>query len=131
MKTLLLAALSFTVLAIAPALSSADDAKEPKVAHCVYFALTDNSPAAVDKVVAACKKYLVDHPGELSCTIGTRGKEFARPVNDQDFDVSLQVVFENKAAHDQYAKAERHLKFIAENKENWKKVRVFDSYVAP
>ena len=51
-------------------------------------------------------------------------------MNDRDFDVALNVVFQDAAAHDAYQKAERHLKFIAENKGNWKKVRVFDSYVA-
>jgi hypothetical protein len=38
-------------------------------------------------------------------------------------------VFKSMAAHEAYQKAERHLKFIEENKANWKKVRVFDSYV--
>ena len=52
-----------------------------------------------------------------------------RDVNDRDFDVALHLVFKSKAAHDQYAKSERHLKFIEENKDNWKRVRVFDSYV--
>jgi hypothetical protein len=37
--------------------------------------------------------------------------------------------FKDKAAHDECQKAERHLKFIEENQANWKKVRVFDSYV--
>ena len=54
--------------------------------------------------------------------------ELNRPVNDRDFHVGLLVVFENKAAHDKYQAHERHLKFIEENKPNWKKVRVFDSY---
>ena len=37
--------------------------------------------------------------------------------------------FKDKASQDEYQKAERHLKFIEENQANWKKVRVFDSYV--
>jgi hypothetical protein len=41
----------------------------------------------------------------------------------------LHVVFENRAAHDAYQTAPRHLKFIEENKATWKKVRVFDSDV--
>ena len=36
--------------------------------------------------------------------------------------------FKNKATHDVYQTNEQHLKFIEENKANWKKVRVFDSY---
>jgi hypothetical protein len=33
------------------------------------------------------------------------------------------------AAHDKYQDHERHKKFIDENKGNWDKVRVFDSWV--
>ena len=50
-------------------------------------------------------------------------------MNDRDFDVALHVVFKDKAAHDEYQKTARHLKFIEENQANWKKVRVFDSGV--
>jgi hypothetical protein len=101
---------------------------EPQVIHDVYFSLNDNSTEAKNKLVADCKKYLTDHPGELHFAAGVRATDFTRDVNDLEFDVSLHVVFKDKAAHDAYAKAERHLKFIAENNSNWKKVRVFDSY---
>ena len=33
------------------------------LAHNVYFTLHDNSAAAKEKLVAACKKYLTGHPG--------------------------------------------------------------------
>ena len=35
------------------------------------------------------------------------------------------------ARRNQYAKSQRHMKFIEENEDNWKKVRVFDSYLEP
>ena len=54
-----------------------------------------------------------------------------REVNDLNFDVSLHLVFASKAAHDKYQDHPRHLKFVEENKENWEKVRVFDSYLSP
>jgi len=60
---------------------------------------------------------------------GVLAEDLSREVNDRNFDVSLHVVFENKAAHDKYQTHPRHLKFIEENKENWDKVRVFDSYL--
>jgi hypothetical protein len=103
--------------------------KEKMLAHDVYFSLNDNSPQAKEKLVAACKRYLSDHPGTVWFAAGPLAEELKRDVNDRDFDVALHLVFKSKAAHDQYAKAEKHLKFIEENKENWKKVRVFDSYV--
>ena len=97
--------------------------------HNVYFSLNDASPAAKAKLVAACKKWLSGHPGTVFFAAGTLAEECNRPVNDRDFDVALHVIFKDKAAHDVYQTAERHLKFIEENKDNWKKVRVFDSLV--
>ena len=58
-------------------------------------------------------------------------KALRAPVNDRDFDVALHIVFKDRAAHDQYQDAPRHKQFIDENKDNWKKVRVFDSEVEP
>jgi hypothetical protein len=52
-----------------------------------------------------------------------------RDVNDTSFDVALHVVLADKASYDKYAVAPRHLEFIEQNKDSWKKVRVFDSYV--
>jgi hypothetical protein len=55
--------------------------------------------------------------------------ELDRPVNDRDFDVALHMVFDGKASHDKYQEAPRHKQFIEEQQKNWKKVRVFDSWV--
>jgi hypothetical protein len=98
--------------------------------HMVYFTLKDKSPAAVEKVVAACRTYLTGHPGTLFFAAGTRVADLQRPVNQLDFDVALQMVFESREAHDAYQKHPRHLQFIEENKENWERARVFDAYVS-
>jgi len=102
---------------------------ERMLSHDVFFTLKDKSPQAKEKLVAACKKYLSTHPGTIWFAAGPLGEEFQRDVNDRDFDVALHIVFKNKAAHDTYAQAETHLKFIEENEASWDKVRVFDSYV--
>ncbi len=99
------------------------------LSHSVYFSLTDNSDAAKDALIAACKKYLSDHPGTVWFAAGKLAPEFAREVNDRDFDVALLLVFKDKAAHDRYQSADKHQQFIAQCKGNWKKVRVFDAYV--
>jgi hypothetical protein len=128
---------SFSVVALAlsltalPATAEKDKVAEPMIVHDVYFTLKDNSPAAQAKLVAACKKYLSGHPGTVYFSAGVLAKDLNRDVNDRDWDVALHLVFENKAAHDKYQDAERHKKFIEENKDNWKKVRVFDSADAP
>jgi hypothetical protein len=99
------------------------------LAHSVYFTLNDNSAGAKENLVAACKKYLSGHPGTVFFAAGLLAAELDRPVNDRGFDVALHVVFDVKESHDQYQQAERHMAFIAENKANWKTVRVFDAYV--
>lgn len=99
------------------------------LAHIVYFTLKDNSEQKRQSLVDACQKYLKNHNGVKFFAAGTVGNEFDRPVNDRDYDVSLHVYFEDKATHDVYQTAEEHLTFIAEQKENWKQVRVFDSWV--
>jgi hypothetical protein len=106
---------------------AADKEREPMIGHMVYFTLTDNSPEKVQELVAACDKYLTNHPGTAFYAAGPRGTAFDREVNDRDWDVGLHLVFKTKADHDRYQDDPRHKKFIAEQKANWKKVRVFDS----
>jgi hypothetical protein len=104
-------------------------AQEPQLAHIVFFALFISTAENRRKLADACKKYLTGHPGEVYFSVGTPNPDLKREVNDRDFDVALHVVFENRAAHDAYQTAPRHLKFIEENMATWKKVRVFDSDV--
>src|SRR5262249_48820443 len=92
--------------------------------HNVYFTLKDNSQAAKDKLLAACRKYLTPHPGIVFFACGTLAEELKREVNDRGFDVGLHIIFEDQAAHDRYQVADSHEKFIEENKSNWSKVRV-------
>jgi hypothetical protein len=101
------------------------------LAHNVFFALHDRSPAACQKLVDACRKYLAPHAGIVFFACGTRAAELTREVNDLDFDVGLHIVFTDRAAHDSYQDSGPHQQFIAESKANWRKVRVFDSLVAP
>ncbi len=102
----------------------------PHLAHMVFFALKDRSPAAVDQLVENCHKYLSGHPGELYFSVGKRVPDLTRPVNDQKFDVALHVIFASRQAHDDYQAAPRHLEFIEKSKPNWDSVQVCDSYLA-
>src|SRR5262249_49218338 len=101
--------------------------REALLVHNVFFALKDNSGPARYRLLVACRKYLAQHPGIVFFACGTVAEELRRPVNDGEFDVALHIVFQNQAAHDQYQNAPLHLKFVEENKDNWQKVRVFDS----
>lgn len=97
------------------------------LSHMVYFTLNDSSEAKIQELVAACHKYLNDHPGVTYFSVGTLNPDLARPVNDRGYDVALNVVFADRASHDLYQVAPRHNQFIDEQKPNWKQVRVFDS----
>lgn len=99
-----------------------------QLAHHVFFTLKDGSDEAVQKLLAACNEYLDNHDGLVGFSVGTRDAELDRPVN-QVFDVSLHCIFADRAAHDQYQTAPRHLQFIEENKDNWAEVRVCDSLI--
>ena len=95
------------------------------LSHAVYFLLKDRSPAAVAALVEGCRTHLTGHPGTLSFSVGTPAS-YDRQVNDRDFDVALEIVFDSHAAHDSYQTDDRHNRFIADHSTNWAKVRVFD-----
>jgi hypothetical protein len=104
---------------------------EARLAHNVYFTLKEPSPESRSQLLDSCRHYLSGHPGTASFAVGTLAAELQRAVNDRDFDVGLHIVFASQAAHDAYQVSQRHQQFVAENRENWQKVRVFDSLLEP
>src|SRR5580693_6322413 len=133
-KTLILGcflAVGAVVLVASLSVGSTKAAQGPQVAHMVYFKLKDSSGANRAKLAAACKLFLTGHEGAVSFAVGTLAGDLNGPFNDHDFDVSLHLVFVDKAALDKYHTSSRHDKFLEENKETWEKVRVFDSYLSP
>ncbi|MCI0703479.1 MAG: Dabb family protein [Planctomycetia bacterium] len=101
----------------------------PRLAHNVFFKLKDASPAKVQEMVDACKKYLNVQAGIVFFAAGSLCAELDREVNDRDWHVGLHIVFIDKASHDAYQDDATHNRFIEENKGNWAAVRVFDSLV--
>jgi hypothetical protein len=99
---------------------------KPMLAHIVYFTLRDGTPAAQQKLADACRRYLKEIPGIVFSAVGTPTPDLARPVNIRDFHVGLHIVFASRKAHDDYQVHPGHQRFIAENKETWQQVRVFD-----
>ena len=99
------------------------------LAHAVYFTLHDPSTPNLQAALASVRELLSGHEGMTYFAAGLRGREFARPVNDADFDIALFTIFRDKAAHDVYQTHPRHLAFVAAGQKLWKSVRVFDAYV--
>ena len=87
------------------------------------------SMQAKKKLVDACYKYLKDHDGVLYFSAGVRAEDVKEKVSAADWDVGLHIVFKDKAALAKYGPHPAHQKFIAENKENWKGVKVYDSLI--
>lgn len=106
-------------------------ADETAVGHMVFFELKDKSPEAKKKLVDACYKYLKNHDGVQYFSAGPRAEDQKEPVSATDWDVGLHIVFKDSASLNKYAKHPDHLKFIDENKANWKGVKVYDSHVDP
>lgn len=102
------------------------EGKNMLLVHNVYFSLKESNDDNRRMLVAACDKYLSDHPGTVFYAAGTVA-DLDRSVNDRDWDVGLHVIFKDRASHDAYQDAPKHIKFIEENKDAWAKVRVFDT----
>ena len=101
-----------------------------QLAHHVYFTLKDKSAEKKAELVEACHKYLKSQPGVVFFSAGGRVPDLDREVNDDQFDVSLAIVFDSRDSHDAYQTDETHDVFISEQKDNWESVRVFDSNLA-
>jgi len=128
MRTLLAAAL----LLFATACQSlrADKPAGPLLVHSVYVTLANDTPEARAKLIDDCRTYLAPIPGIVAFAVGARDEGLDREVNDLDFDVGLTIVFRDRVAHDLYQPHARHQEFIARNKDNFGRVRVFDSFSA-
>jgi hypothetical protein len=101
--------------------------KSASLAHIVFFTLAESNDANRSKLLEGCKKYLDKHEGCVYFGVGVNAAQYAREVNDRDYDVALHLVFESANDHDVYQTHPRHMKFVEECKGLWKKVRVFDS----
>jgi hypothetical protein len=131
MKTLAILGL-FPLLAAAAALGAARPADEgPRLAHMVFFTLKDQSKESIDKFAKSCDDYLSEIPGAVYFSVGKRAEDVEEPgVTVKDFDVALHVVFESKEVKEKYLVHPQHKAFVEANRENFAKVRVFDSYLS-
>ena len=107
----------------------ADD--EKPLAHMVFFGLKDRSVESRQKFVESCQKYLSGHEDTVYFSVGViaEDEDVQEPVSVKDFDVALHVVFANKAGKAKYLKSPRHDAFVAENREHFANVKVFDSFL--
>lgn len=103
---------------------SAVDQAGPPLSHGVFFTLVD--PADADALVADCAALAEATDGLLAHAVGPRIPDLARPVNDQDFDVGLWLLFADRAAHDAYQVSPAHVALIERWQGSLAAARVFD-----
>lgn len=122
---MLAAALGLALMTPAPS-----DAPAPMIGHMVYFTLKDRTPEAREAFAKSTAGILGGIPNMTFFAVGTLPPEAYEPAaNDRDYDVALQVVFADKAAHTAYLTHPKHDEFVKVHKGHWSKVRVFDSVI--
>ena len=95
--------------------------------HNVYFWLTDEAKASKRDEFETALKELIKIAEIGDAHVGTPGKTEARPVTDHSFDYNLTLTFANQADHDAYQVHPDHDTFVAQCKDFWAKVVVYDT----
>ena len=99
---------------------------EGVLVHSVYFTMRD--PADAPALEQACREKLAATAGVLAFAVGPRGEEFARPPNDVQFHVVLQLWFVDREAFENYLVSPPHQALLEEFGEKFEVVRVFDGW---
>ena len=79
--------------------------------HVVIFWTDPAQPNAAAELMAGAEKYLKPIPGVLQFHVGRMARSH-RPVVDQSYQVSLNLVFPNKQAQDDYQVHPQHVEFV-------------------
>lgn len=95
--------------------------------HTVYFWLNKSldGDKYTDFRISLETMRKIEHAQSMH--IGTPAQTEKRPVIDDSYDFALTVIFKNIAEHDAYQADPIHQTFIAENKDLWKKVKIYDA----
>jgi len=99
------------------------------LAHVVFFKMKADTPAAaVDEVIADCKKILAKIPAVRSVKVGRPTKEKAEKFVKDDYDVALIVMVDDYKGLLAYHKDPLHLKFVEKHGKlfDLDTLRVFD-----
>ena len=96
--------------------------------HNLYFDLTDKSPESIRKLTDICLKYLSRHPGILQFTTGGL-TDIIRDVSVRNFQVAVSIIYESKAAYDEYLKSKEHEEFFKASDGMIENTYIFDTYL--
>lgn len=97
--------------------------------HMVYFWVREGGTQEdADKIAEGCRKYLTQIPVATRVEVGSPAGT-PRAVVDNTYGTVLLTEFEDVEGHDIYQEHPLHLQFIAECKEHWSRVQVYDSFI--
>ena len=94
--------------------------------HHVYFWLDDPSDKKNKEALIAGLKKLSSVKTILRFSIGVPA-DTSRDVIDSSYSISWILIFKDAADQDRYQTDPIHLNFVAECKQLWKKVQVYDT----
>jgi hypothetical protein len=98
----------------------------PMFVHAVYFWMKPGATAEQTAQLANdAKAYLGKIPEVRHIWVGKPAMT-PREVVDNSYDVGLLVCLDDVKGHDAYQVAPLHLEFIARNKANWDRVKIYD-----
>lgn len=100
-----------------------------KYLHQVFFKLSDRTPQSFDVFTKSCWDLLSKHEGLEQFRLGFRDVEMQRPVSDQQFDVSMTMIFDRIESYMLYQQHPDHQKWITLYGSMSLNRRVFDSYL--
>jgi hypothetical protein len=107
-----------------------DGDAEPGLMHTVYFWLNDDVDEASAENFEAGVWNLEAIPTVKRMFFGPAAGTPSRDVTDNSFDYALILWFDDVAAHDEYQVHAIHAKFVEEQGEKFKKVRVRDNLLS-
>lgn len=94
--------------------------------HTVLFWLNPETTPERRAQFESDLRALAAIPGSRRAIIGRPSSTGQRPVVDHSYDYALELDFDDVATHDLYQDAPAHHEFIANSREIWAKVQVFD-----
>jgi hypothetical protein len=102
--------------------------EEPMLAHVVYYSLNDKSEESKNAILDDLHKYFAPLPGMKYFVAGVVS-DVERDIVDRDYELVAVMIFKNKNAMLGFRTHPNHEEFAAKHKDDWEKIRVFDSSV--
>lgn len=100
---------------------------DPGLIHSVFFWLKEDISPEDEKAFLEGLDSLCSISTIKNCYIGPPAPTEAREVIDHSYSYALIVHFDDLEGHDNYQIDPIHLKFIADHKDKWSKVLVYDN----